>query len=96
MNGSQLASYSFDPMHTFPRMVPLDLPQLDAEVQIINGSLNQNNMATSDITSTLTADASIFEGSLVGCENVNTQKEIMIGSIHGIKLYFFNSILVAT
>ena len=67
VNDTDVGEYSFDPSHanTYPRNVTTSLPGV--EIQIINGAINQDNTATSDINSTLRADASILRGSTVQC-----------------------------
>ena len=67
VNNTDIGGYSFDPDHanTYPRNVASSLPGV--EIEIINGVINQDNTATSDINSTLRADASILRGSTVQC-----------------------------
>ena len=83
VNETDIGGYSFDPGHenTYPRNVTTSLPGV--EIEIINGVINQDNTATSDINSTLRADASILRGSTVQCyfsdvtSEVYTVKEVL-------------------
>ena len=91
VNGNQVASYSFDLSHDFPRNVSLDSTLHDVRVQIINGSVNQKNNATADVISTLRADVSILRGATVYCEFFNVMSEVYtVNEVRG------NPIIIAT
>ena len=83
VNDTDVGEYSFDTDHanTYPINVSTSLPGV--EIEIINGVINQDNIATSDINSTLRADASILRGSTVQCyfpdvtSEVYTVKEVL-------------------
>ena len=76
VNDTDVGGYSFDPDHssTYPKNVSTSLPGV--EIEIINGVLNQDNTATSDINSTFRADASILRGSTIQCYFSNVTSEV--------------------
>ena len=82
VNDSQLASYSFDPSHTFPRNISVRADS-GIEVQITDASVNQNNTATYNIISILRSGASTIRRSRVRCQNNDASREIVIGDTRG-------------
>ena len=63
-----------DHANTYPINVSTSLPGV--EIEIINGVINQDNTATSNINSTWRADASILRGSTVQCYFSDVTSEV--------------------